>query len=260
MQGSWVRSARWSSAWWFWPEGPARRSPPKERWRSRSSASSPRTNAWPAVRCRLCRRHRQRNAETIAAAAEALGAGEQGAQIALMVAYTESSLENLGPESGNDGSLGLFQQRVAAGWGTASEEQDPTDAAGMFVERLLTIPHWQSIAPWVAAQDVQHSAFNGVPSASNHGSSVVGGNYQANWTVAGTFLGAIAALADTVDCGGENGAEPAGPASSFGLPMGYAIPSDATPAETLSSPTPSPSWVTPMCGERRDRTDSTAVA
>ena len=30
----------------------------------------------------------------------ALGAGERGAQIALMVAYTESSLENLGPEAG----------------------------------------------------------------------------------------------------------------------------------------------------------------
>ena len=78
------------------------------------------------------------NAETIVAAALTLGAGEEGAQIALMVAYTESSLENLGPELGNDGSLGLFQQRVAAGWGTASEEEDPTDAAGMFVERLLT--------------------------------------------------------------------------------------------------------------------------
>ena len=50
-----------------------------------------------------------------------------------MVAFTESSLENLGPESGNDGSLDLFQQRAAAGWGTASEEQDPTDGAGMSI-------------------------------------------------------------------------------------------------------------------------------
>lgn len=174
------------------------------------------------------------NAETIVAAALALGAGTDGAQIALMVAYTESSLENLGPELGNDGSLGLFQQRAAAGWGTASEEQDPTDAAGMFVERLLSVPRWQSIAPWVAGQDVQNSAFNGVPSPANHGSSVVGGNYKANWTPAGTFLATIAALADSMDCGGENGAEPAGPASSFGLPAGYAIPPDATPAERLA--------------------------
>ena len=174
------------------------------------------------------------NAEIIVAAALALGAGEEGAQIALMVAYTESSLENLGPELGNDGSLGLFQQRVDAGWGTASEEEDPTDATGMFVERLLAVPRWQRIAPWVAAQDVQGSAFNGVPSSSNHGSSVVGANYKANWTLAGTFLAAIAALANSMDCGGENGVEPAGPASSFGLPAGYAIPPDATPAETLA--------------------------
>jgi cell wall-associated NlpC family hydrolase len=151
-----------------------------------------------------------------------------------MVAYTESSLENLGPESGNDGSLGLFQQRVAAGWGTASEEQDPTDAAGMFVERLLRVPHWQSLAPWVAAQDVQGSAFNGVPSPSNHGSSAVGANYEANRTPAGAFMAAIAGLAAGADCGGEDGAEPAGPASSFGLPPGYAVPSDATPAEALA--------------------------
>ena len=40
------------------------------------------------------------NAETIVAAAETLGAGERGAQIALMVAYTESSLVNLGTRAG----------------------------------------------------------------------------------------------------------------------------------------------------------------
>jgi peptidoglycan DL-endopeptidase CwlO len=174
------------------------------------------------------------NAETIVAAALALGAGERGAQIALMVAYTESSLENLGPELGNDGSLGLFQQRAAAGWGTTSEEEDPTDAAGMFVERLLSVPDWQGIAPWVAAQDVQDSAFDGVPSPSNNGSSVVGGNYKANWSFAGTFVAAIAVLGDTMGCGAEMGAQPAGPANSFGLPAGYAIPADATPAEKLA--------------------------
>ena len=64
-----------------------------------------------------------------------------------MTAYTESSLANLGPEPGNDGSLGLFQQRAAAGWGTAAEEQEPTDATGMFIQQLLAVPDWQSFAP-----------------------------------------------------------------------------------------------------------------
>jgi peptidoglycan DL-endopeptidase CwlO len=173
------------------------------------------------------------NAETIVAAAEVLGAGDHGARIALMAAYTESSLNNLGPESSNEGSLGLFQQRVAAGWGTASEEQDPADAAGMFVQHLLALPDWQSSSPWVAAQDVQDSAFNGVPSPSNHGSSVVGSNYQANWDLTGELEADISVLADTMDCGGESGAEPAGPAGSFGLPVNYQIPSDATPAEAV---------------------------
>jgi cell wall-associated NlpC family hydrolase len=98
----------------------------------------------------------------------------------------------------------------------------------------LSVPHWQSIAPWLAAQDVQQSAFDGVPSPSNHGSSVVGGNYKANWDLAGTFEEEIAALADSRDCGGETGAVPAGPGSSFGLPAGYGIPSDATPAEAVA--------------------------
>ena len=174
------------------------------------------------------------NAETIVAAAEALGAGEQGAQIALMTADTESSLDNLGPESGNAGSLGLFQQQAVAGWGTAAEEQDATDAAGLFIEHLLAVPDWQTIQPWVAAQDVQNSAYSGVPSAANGNSSVIGGNYQADWSLAGTFLATITGLSNAQNCGGENGAEPAGPASQYGLPTGYAIPSDATPAETLA--------------------------
>lgn len=173
------------------------------------------------------------NAKTIASAAVTLGAGTEGAQIALMVAYTESSLENLGPEADNDGSLGLFQQRAAAGWGSPSEEMDPTAATGMFVEHLLGVADWQSLAPWVAAQDVQRSAFNGTPSASNHGSTVVGGNYEANWTMAGSFLAAITALAATTDCGAESGGEPAGPAASFGLPADYTIPHTATPAERV---------------------------
>jgi peptidoglycan DL-endopeptidase CwlO len=160
------------------------------------------------------------NAEAIVAAAETLGAGDHGAQIALMTAYTESTLENLGPEPGNDGSLGLFQQRVEAGWGTAAEEEDPNDATAMFIQHLLAVPDWLSIAPWTAAQDVQGSVFSD------------GSNYKANWSLAATFLSAITGLADTQDCGGENGAEPAGPATSYGLPTGYSIPSDATPAET----------------------------
>ena len=162
------------------------------------------------------------NAEAVVATAEALGAGQSGAQIALMTAYTESSLANLGAESGNDGSLGLFQQRAAAGWGTPAEEEDPTAATTMFVQHLLAVPGWLGLAPWIAAQDVQHSAFGD------------GSNYQANWSRAATYLSAIGGLAGGQNCGTEGGAQPAGPAGQFGLPSGYAVPSDATPAETVA--------------------------
>jgi peptidoglycan DL-endopeptidase CwlO len=162
------------------------------------------------------------NAETIVGVVEALGAGERGAQIALMTAYTESTLENLGPEPGNDGSLGLFQQRVAAGWGTAAQELDPAEATNLFVEHLETVANWQSIEPWMAAQDVQHSSF------------ADGSNYEANWSRAGSLLAAISGLSAGEDCGGTGGAQPAGPPSRFGLPVGYTIPTDATPAEVLA--------------------------
>jgi cell wall-associated NlpC family hydrolase len=90
----------------------------------------------------------------------------------------------------------------------------------MFVARLLSVPDWQGIAPWVAAQDVQHSAFAG------------GTNYEANWNEAAALLRAISGLADDANCGGEKGAEPAGPASRFGLPDDYVISPSATVAET----------------------------
>jgi hypothetical protein len=101
------------------------------------------------------------NAETIVAAAVALGAGEQGAQIALMVAYTESGLDNLGPESGNDGSLGLFQQRASEGWGTPAQEEDPTDATGMFIQRLLAVSDLDpQVRPRTPVRNTRQSALH----------------------------------------------------------------------------------------------------
>jgi hypothetical protein len=78
------------------------------------------------------------NAEQIVAAADVLsGENSTVARVALMTAYDESDLVDLGPQRGNDGSLGLFQQRESQGWGTAAQEEDPADATGMFVKRLL---------------------------------------------------------------------------------------------------------------------------
>jgi peptidoglycan DL-endopeptidase CwlO len=144
-----------------------------------------------------------------------------GARIAVMTAYTESGLENLGPEGGNQGSIGLFQQRASQGWGTTAEELNPAEATAMFVGRLLAVAHWETLAPWVAAQAVQRSAF------------ADGSNYRGNWAISGRILAAV--VADTATpggCGQGVAGGVAGPASAHGLPAGYTIPAGTPPAHT----------------------------
>jgi cell wall-associated NlpC family hydrolase len=162
------------------------------------------------------------NAEEIVAASEGLSSGSPlAARIAVMTAYTESGLNDLGPMPDNNGSLGLFQQRASQGWGTSAEEEDPTAATAMFVEGLLALPGWSTISPWLAAQQVQRSAF------------ADGSNYQANWAIAGTLVDQVLELGPA-DCGALGGAVPAGPAGRHGLPAGYQLPDDADPAETAA--------------------------
>lgn len=110
--------------------------------------------------------------------------GRDGVEIALMAALTESTLRQLAnsstyPESGeydNDGegsdhdSLGLFQMRPQAGWGTVKELMDPDYQARAFFggpdgpndgspRGLLDIPGWEDMGKGEAAQAVEVSAF-----------------------------------------------------------------------------------------------------
>jgi peptidoglycan DL-endopeptidase CwlO len=154
--------------------------------------------------------------QIVSAAFAASGEDELLARIALMVAWTESGLRNLGPLPNNDGSLGLFQQR---GWGTPQQEMDPPVATALFVGRLLALPGWQALPPWMAAQDVQRSAFSD------------GSNYQANWPLSGQLLtGVLANGNQPGGCGQGVPAGVAGPASGHGLPPGYAVPTGTGPA------------------------------
>jgi cell wall-associated NlpC family hydrolase len=166
------------------------------------------------------------DAQQIVSTSLAAAAGDQRvAAIALMVADTESGLHNLGAEPGNDGSLGLFQQRSIEGWGTPAQELNPAAATGMFVQRLLAVPGWGALAPWVAAQNVQRSAFDGNPSPANGGSSVVGGNYKANWTIAGRLVTEVLGDGNAPgSCGQGVPGGVTGPPSAHGLPVGYTVP------------------------------------
>jgi hypothetical protein len=85
--------------------------------------------------------------------------------IALMTALQESTLLNL--EGGHLDSVGLFQQRPSAGWGTRAQLQDPEYAARMFFyggpsgspRGLTDIPQWDIRPMGEAAQAVQHSKY-----------------------------------------------------------------------------------------------------
>lgn len=112
------------------------------------------------------------------------GVGRDGVVIALMAALTESHLRMLAnpaayPESAtypNDGvgsdhdSLGLFQMRPIAGWGSVAELMDseyqvraffggPQGPNGGSPRGLLDVPGWEGLPKGVAAQAVEVSAF-----------------------------------------------------------------------------------------------------
>ncbi|GIG67790.1 M23 family metallopeptidase [Phytomonospora endophytica] len=85
----------------------------------------------------------------------------RAAVIAVATAMQESTLHNYGHlgENNDHDSLGLFQQRPSAGWGTPEQILDPTYAAGKFYDKLVTIPGWESMPLTLAAQTVQVSAY-----------------------------------------------------------------------------------------------------
>lgn len=152
-------------------------------------------------------------AQIVAGAFAASGEDRRLARIALMVAITESGLRDLGPLPGNAGSLGLFQQRASEGWGTPAEELNPATSTAMFVRRLLSIPNWRTLPPWVAAEAVQRSVYTN------------GSNYRAQWARAGAVLASVLTGGNAPrSCGQGVPGGVAGPASRHGLPAGYTIP------------------------------------
>lgn len=97
------------------------------------------------------------NAIAIGQVAAERGLPQHATTVALATALQESNLKNL--NYGDRDSLGLFQQRPSAGWGSPEQIQDPHYAAGKFLDRLVQVPDWQNLPVTVAAQKVQASAF-----------------------------------------------------------------------------------------------------
>ena len=97
------------------------------------------------------------NARTIRDVGVALAVPERGQVIALATAMTESTLRNL--DHGDADSLGLFQQRPSAGWGTPAQIMDPVHSSQRFYQALAKVPGWAAMPAGAAAQQVQRSAF-----------------------------------------------------------------------------------------------------
>lgn len=111
---------------------------------------------------------RRANAQLIINVGRELGVPDYGIVIALATAMQESSLRNI--NWGDRDSLGIFQQRPSAGWGSAEEIMDPAHATRLFfggpsnpnknkTRGLLDIAGWETMPLTVAAQRVQISAY-----------------------------------------------------------------------------------------------------
>jgi hypothetical protein len=99
------------------------------------------------------------NAKIIVKVAEERKMPLYAAVIAVATATQESQLTNLTMATNAD-SLGLFQQRPSAGWGTAAQLTNPYYASNAFLAALdVYAPHYMTLSLWEAAQAVQRSGF-----------------------------------------------------------------------------------------------------
>jgi hypothetical protein len=101
------------------------------------------------------------NAAAIVKAAQEMKLPARAAVIAVATALQESklyNLHNLGRNNDHD-SLGLFQQRPSAGWGTPAQTENADHASKAFLSRLVEVHNWKNLPLTRAAQDVQVSAY-----------------------------------------------------------------------------------------------------
>jgi len=95
-------------------------------------------------------------AATIAGVASHRSMPQRAVAIAYAAALQESDLANL--SYGDRDSVGVFQQRPSEGWGTRRQLLNPIYASAKFFSVLATVPHYQRLKIYQAAQAVQHSA------------------------------------------------------------------------------------------------------
>ena len=81
----------------------------------------------------------------------------RAATIAITTTIVESLIQNL--NYGDADSLGLFQQRPSAGWGTPDQIRDPIYSTNKFLTAMLAVDDWTTKPIGVVCQEVQRTAF-----------------------------------------------------------------------------------------------------
>ena len=99
-------------------------------------------------------------AQLITSVVAGRGLPQQAAVVAIATAAQESGLGQAGMNAAVDhDSLGLFQQRPSAGWGSPAQVKDPSYATNKFLDSLVKLGNWATMPVTKAAQEVQRSAF-----------------------------------------------------------------------------------------------------
>jgi len=157
------------------------------------------------------------NADAVVSAAmAATGEDTDASQVALDAALAMSGLrDRVGTGAG---ALGLYQELPSREWGSAPQLMVPTSATAVFVRHLRAVHDWRSLAPWIAGEEAELPALASV------------GVLEADWARAGELVAAVARNADVPGGCGQGDGPLAGPASSNGLPPGYAVPAGTLPA------------------------------
>ncbi|MBV1851714.1 hypothetical protein [Catellatospora tritici] len=105
--------------------------------------------------------HQASCARAIVREVQKLGLDRRAAVIAVTTAIVEGNINNFAEAVDYD-SLGLYQQRPSAGWGTPNQIMDPAHATDAFLGRMQELyPHgsWHRAPIGAVCQQVQVSAF-----------------------------------------------------------------------------------------------------
>ena len=119
-------------------------------------------------------------------------------------------------------SMGLFQQRPSASWGSPAELMDPVVSAGKFYDALVKVAGWQAMTPAAAAQKVQGS------------NDPTGGIYARVYDQAVTIVDQLGTPTGPAGTAGTVGAVAPVPVNGVQVP----IPAGAGITGTINAPTP----------------------